>query len=118
MATALAVPFYSVLGFTNDQIAFVTPLASVSSLLVGGILGGLLIIWIGINRALWIFGAMQLLRSFWGVWLPENPGNFWCLELSSVPIIGNGSDDDRVLAYISRETSRMRLQLSLHSLLP
>ena len=25
MATALAVPFYSVLGFTNDQIAFVTP---------------------------------------------------------------------------------------------
>ena len=107
MATALAVPFYSVLGFTNDQIAFVTPLASVSSLLVGGILGGLLIIWIGINRALWIFGAMQFITIFGYVWLHENPGNVLVLGIVlCADYLVMGVTTTAVLAYISRETSR------------
>ena len=107
MATALAVPFYSVLGFTNDQIAFVTPLASVSSLLVGGILGGLLIIWIGINRALWIFGAMQFITICGYVWLHENPGNILVLGIVlCADYLVMGVTTTAVLAYISRETSR------------
>lgn len=61
MATALATPFYLDLGFTKTDIASIVKVASLWSSIVGGLIGGLIMIRIGINRSLWAFGVVQLL---------------------------------------------------------
>jgi len=61
MATALATPFYQDLGFTLTQIGLIAKNAALWPAIFGGIVGGLMMVKIGINRALWIFGVVQLL---------------------------------------------------------
>lgn len=61
MATALATPFYIDLGFTRTQIGIVAKNAGLWASLAGGILGAIWLEKTGINRGLWIFGALQAL---------------------------------------------------------
>lgn len=60
MATALATPFYLDMGFSMTQVGTVAKVASLWSSVVGGMVGGLVMVWIGIHRALWLFGVVQL----------------------------------------------------------
>jgi MFS transporter, PAT family, beta-lactamase induction signal transducer AmpG len=60
MATALATPFYLDMGFTKSDIGLIAKNAGLWASVAGGLLGGLWMIRIGINRALWVFGAVQL----------------------------------------------------------
>ncbi len=59
MATALATPFYIELGFTRTQIGLVAKNAGLWASLAGGILGAVWLEKTGVNRGLWIFGALQ-----------------------------------------------------------
>jgi PAT family beta-lactamase induction signal transducer AmpG len=61
MATALATPFYLDMGFTKSDIGLIAKNAGLWASVGGGLLGGLWMIRIGINRGLWLFGAVQLL---------------------------------------------------------
>jgi len=61
MATALSTNFYQQLGFSNTQIGLVAKNAALWPSVIGGLLGGVLMLRLGINRALWLFGAFQLL---------------------------------------------------------
>jgi PAT family beta-lactamase induction signal transducer AmpG len=69
MSTALATPFYLDMGFAKSQIGVVAKYAGVWPAVNGGLLGGLWMVKIGINRALWLFGVVQLLSIFGFVWL-------------------------------------------------
>lgn len=60
MATALATPFYLDMGFTKSEIGIVAKNAGLWASVAGGLLGGLWMFRIGINRALWLFGAVQV----------------------------------------------------------
>lgn len=60
MATALSTPFYLDLGFTKTEIGLIAKNAALWPSIIGGIAGGLLMVRIGINRALWLFGVIQL----------------------------------------------------------
>jgi len=60
MATALATPFYLDMGFSMTQVGTVAKAASLWSSVVGGMVGGLIMVWTGIHRALWLFGVVQL----------------------------------------------------------
>jgi PAT family beta-lactamase induction signal transducer AmpG len=60
MATALATPFYLDMGFTKSEIGLIAKNAGLWASVAGGLLGGLWMFRIGINRALWLFGAVQL----------------------------------------------------------
>src|SRR4030095_10730420 len=60
MATALATPFYLDLRFSTTEIGFIAKTACLWPSIVGGILGGIAMLKIGINRALWVFGFAQL----------------------------------------------------------
>jgi MFS transporter, PAT family, beta-lactamase induction signal transducer AmpG len=61
MATALASPFYLDLGFSKSQIGSVVKVASLWSTIVGSLIGGLVMLRIGIGRALWVFGVVQVI---------------------------------------------------------
>ncbi|MBM4283160.1 MAG: AmpG family muropeptide MFS transporter [Deltaproteobacteria bacterium] len=60
MCTALATAFYLDMGFTKTHIGLVAKNAGLWPSVVGGLLGGLWMVRLGINRALWVFGVVQL----------------------------------------------------------
>ena len=80
MATALSTPFYMDLGFSKTDIGTVVKAASLWSSIVGGIVGGIIMLRIGINKSLWIFGVVQLLTILGFAALSEvgpDKAGFW-----------------------------------------
>ncbi len=71
MATALATPFYLDMGFTRTQIGVVAKNAGLWASVAGGMLGGLWMVKIGINRGLWIFGVAQMVPILGFAWLAQ-----------------------------------------------
>jgi len=69
LCTALATPFYLSMGYSKTQIGLVAKNAGLWPAVIGGLLGGLWMVQLGINRALWLFGAVQLLSIFGFAWL-------------------------------------------------
>jgi PAT family beta-lactamase induction signal transducer AmpG len=61
LATSLATKFYLDLGFSKTEIAIIAKNAGLWCGIIGGMLGGIWMIKLGINRALWIFGFVQWL---------------------------------------------------------
>ena len=60
MATSLATPFYIDMNFSMTEIGLIAKNAGLWSSVVGGIIGGIWMIRLGINKALWIFGFLQM----------------------------------------------------------
>jgi len=58
MATALATPFYLDMGFTKSEIGLIAKNAGLWASVAGGMLGGLWMLRLGINRGLWLFGVV------------------------------------------------------------
>lgn len=69
LCTALATPFYLAMGFAKSEIGLVAKHAGLWPAVIGGLLGGLWMVKLGINRALWLFGVVQLVSIFGFAWL-------------------------------------------------
>lgn len=69
VAGNLTTPFYKDIGFTNAQIGTTVKLFGLWPLLAGTFFGGLMIMRIGIYRALWWFGLLQMISTAGFVWL-------------------------------------------------
>jgi PAT family beta-lactamase induction signal transducer AmpG len=69
MCTALATPFYLDMGYAKSDIGIVAKHAGLWPAVIGGLLGGLWMVSLGINRALWIFGVVQVVSIFGFAWL-------------------------------------------------
>jgi PAT family beta-lactamase induction signal transducer AmpG len=107
MATALSMPFYLELGFSKTDIGLVAKHAALWPSIIGGLLGGLIMLRLGINRALWIFGVVQM-ASILGFALLANTGPE--LGLLAVVIgfeyLGVGMGTAAFTAFIAREASK------------
>lgn len=64
MASAMTVPFYLDLGYSKTEIGAVVKLFGFWATIIGSTLGGIWILRIGLNRALWIFGLGQMISTF------------------------------------------------------
>jgi PAT family beta-lactamase induction signal transducer AmpG len=107
MATALSTPFYLELGFTKTQIGSVAKVAALWSSVVGGLIGGILMIKIGINRALWIFGCVQIASILGFAVLSEVGNNLSVLfAVVSFEYLGVGLGTAAFVAFIARNTDR------------
>jgi len=69
MATSLATPFYQDIGFSKTEIGLIAKHAGLWPSVIGGMLGGIWMLQLGINRALWLFGVVQILAIFGFYWL-------------------------------------------------
>ena len=69
LCTALATPFYLEMGYSKTDIGLIAKNAGLWPAVIGGLLGGLWMIKIGINRALWLFGVVQVVAIFGFAWL-------------------------------------------------
>ena len=108
MATALSTPFYIDIGFSPTQIGVIAKNAALWPSVIGGILGGLAIVKIGINKALWWFGGVQLATIFGFVWLSGAGADPWVLAtVIGAEYLGVGLGTAASVAFIARETSRL-----------
>ena len=71
MATALSTKFFLDIGFTTKQIGLAANATGWWASLAGGAVGGIWMIKLGINRALWVFGVLQALAILGFAWLAE-----------------------------------------------
>lgn len=71
MATALATPFYLDMGFSKTEIGLIAKNAGLWPSVIGGLLGGMWMIKLGINRSLWVFGAVQMVAILGFAWLAK-----------------------------------------------
>jgi len=69
MATALATRFYLDQGFSMTQIGLAANTTGFWASIAGGIVGGVWMLKLGINRGLWVFGALQALTILGFAWL-------------------------------------------------
>lgn len=105
LATALATPFYLDMGFSTTDIGLVAKHAALWPMIIGGILGGLWMVKIGINRALWLFGAVQVL-SILGFALLAHIGEGLALLALVIAFeyLGVGLGTAAFVAFIARTT--------------
>ena len=73
MATSLLTPFYLDLGFSKTEIGLIAKNAGLWTSIFGGIMGGIALVQLGVNRSLWIFGVLQSIVILAFVWLTMYP---------------------------------------------
>jgi len=63
MASNITTPFYMDIGFSLTEIGTVTKLLGFWAIIAGASIGGILMLRLGINRSLWVFGILQALST-------------------------------------------------------
>ncbi|HEY7788033.1 MAG TPA: AmpG family muropeptide MFS transporter [Casimicrobiaceae bacterium] len=106
MATALATPFYLDMGFTMTDIGVIAKNAGLWASVVGGLLGGLWMVKTGINRALWLFGIVQLVSILGFAWLAyvNGPDRLLLAFVIAFEALGVGLGTAAFAAFIARAT--------------
>lgn len=113
MATALATPFYLDMGYAKSDIGIIAKNAGLWPSVIGALLGGLWMVKLGINRALWAFGLVQAVSILGFFWL-AHIGPFTSIgvtERTALAIVigfealGVGLGTAAFVAYIARETN-------------
>lgn len=106
MATALATPFYLDMGFTKTEIGLIAKNAGLWPSIIGGLIGGIWMVKIGISRALWLFGFVQLISIVGFAGLTQFPQNKIALGLAiGFEAVGVGLGTVAFVAFIARTTN-------------
>jgi PAT family beta-lactamase induction signal transducer AmpG len=106
MATALATPFYIDMGYTNTEIGTVAKAAGLWAAIAGGTVGGIVMLKYSINRALWMFGFVQISTIVPYIWLSQAGHTLTGLfVVVSGEYLGVGLGAIALTAYMARETS-------------
>jgi PAT family beta-lactamase induction signal transducer AmpG len=108
MATALATPFYLDMGFSKSEIGLVAKNAGLWASVVGGLLGGIWMLKIGINRGLWLFGVVQVVSILGFAWLAyvHEPDRLLLAAVIAFEALGVGLGTAAFIAFIARTTDR------------
>ena len=107
MAVALQTPFFLDTGFTLTEIGTIAKFVILGSTIAGTLLGGLLMLRISINRALWIFGFVQITSIFGYAALARIGDNLYALAAAaSLEYLGVGLGTVALTAFMAKQTSR------------
>ena len=105
MATALATPFYLDMGFTKTEIGLIAKNAGLWPSVIGGLLGGVWMFKLGINRALWIFGFVQMIAILGFAFLATvGHSLLWLGIVIGIEAFGVGLGTAAFVAYIAHTT--------------
>jgi PAT family beta-lactamase induction signal transducer AmpG len=107
MATALATPFYLDMGYSKTEIGSVAKFAGLWAVLAGATIGGAAMLKLSINKALWIFGLVQLLTIVPFIWLSQAGHTLAGLfVVVSGEYLAVGLGTVALTAFMARETSK------------
>ena len=111
LCTALATPFYLEMGYTKTEIGLVAKNAGLWPSVIGGLVGGLWMVRLGINRSLWLFGVVQMIAILGFAWLagtgsaPATPERLFALAVViGTEAFGVGLGTAAFVAFIARST--------------
>ncbi len=107
MATSLETPFFFDMGFNEVEIGSIAKISKTVSAAIGTIIGGILMIKLGINRALWVFGGFQII-SILGYFALALVGYNWVMLAiaTSLEYLGVGLGSVALIAYMSRASNK------------
>ncbi len=63
MASAMTTPFYLDTGFSMTEIGAIVKSFGAGAIIAGGLIGGIIMLRLGINRSLWVFGILQAIST-------------------------------------------------------
>ena len=107
MATALATPFYLDMGYSKTEIGTVAKFAGLWAVIAGATIGGLVMLKLSINRALWLFGFVQMFTILPFVWLSRAGHTLLGLfVVVSGEYLAVGLGSVALTAFMARETSK------------
>jgi PAT family beta-lactamase induction signal transducer AmpG len=93
------------MGFSKTEIGLIAKNAGLWPSVIGGLLGGAWMVKLGINRALWIFGAVQMLAILGFAWLAMVGHNLFVLGMAiGLEAFGVGLGTAAFVAYIAYTT--------------
>lgn len=106
MATALETPFFLDMGFSTVEIGSVAKISKTIGATIGTLVGGAVMVKLGINRSLWIFGFVQIL-SILGYAALSIVGqvNAMLAVATFLEYLGVGLGTVALLAFMARATS-------------
>ena len=106
MATALQTPFFIDMGFSKTEIGVIAKTSSMVAMTIGIIVGGLVMIKLSINRALWLFGFVQIASILGFAALAEIGHNTYALAIAmAFEYLGVGLGTAAFTAFIARTTN-------------
>jgi PAT family beta-lactamase induction signal transducer AmpG len=106
MATALQTPFFIDMGFSKTEIGVVAKTSSLIAMTIGIIVGGLVMIKLSINRALWLFGFVQIASILGFAALAEIGNNTYALAIAmGFEYLGVGLGTAAFTAFIAKTTN-------------
>jgi PAT family beta-lactamase induction signal transducer AmpG len=106
MATALQTPFFIDMGFSKTEIGVVAKTSSLIAMTIGIIVGGLVMIKLSINRALWLFGFVQIVSILGFAALAEIGNNTYALAIAmGFEYLGVGLGTAAFTAFIAKTTN-------------
>ena len=107
MAVALETPFFLDMGFSMTEIGTVAKLTKLWAAILGSFIGGAVMIRLGINRSLWIFGFFQIFSILGYAALAEVGNQIWMLFVAvALEYIGVGLGAIALLTYMAKLTNR------------
>ena len=107
MAVALQTPFFLDMGFSLIEIGTIAKFTILGSTIAGTLLGGLLMLKLSINRALWIFGFVQIVSIFGYAALARIGDNLYALAAATgLEYLGVGLGTVALTAFMAKQTSR------------
>jgi PAT family beta-lactamase induction signal transducer AmpG len=106
MATALQTPFFHDVGFSGTQIGTIAKFVGTTAAIVGGLIGGLIMVKVSINRALWLFGFVQIASILGFALLSVVGANPWMLALAmAFEYLGVGLGTAALTAFMAKSTN-------------
>ncbi|MBL7664817.1 MAG: AmpG family muropeptide MFS transporter [Bacteriovoracaceae bacterium] len=107
MAAHMTVPFILDLGFSKTDYAAYVKVYGIISMLVGGILGGILMVRLSITRALWIFGFFQAISTLGFSYLAFSGQDYMVLAIVvAFENIASGLGTTAYSAYMASITNK------------
>lgn len=106
MATALQTPFFIDMGFSKTEIGVIAKTSSMIAMTIGIVVGGIVMIKLSINRALWLFGFVQIASILGFAALAEIGHNNYALAVAmGFEYLGVGLGTAAFTAFIARTTN-------------
>ncbi|OOH89671.1 AmpG family muropeptide MFS transporter [Pasteurellaceae bacterium 15-036681] len=113
LATSLQTKFILDMGFSKTDIGTIVKINSLWASIISGMLGGIMMIRLGINKSLWAFGFIQLITILGFVWMASHGhfktvGAYELFVLTTVIIgeyIGVGLGTAAFVAFMAKETN-------------
>lgn len=107
MASQMTTPFYLDLGFSKTEIGAVVKLFGFWATVLGGLAGGLIILRVGVVRALWGFGILQGLSTAAFAWLAVTGHSVpWLAAVIAFENFSSGLGTAAYVAFMANLTNR------------